>query len=179
MAGSSAAFFLQGSASFLPKEAQYPALFVGKALGGLFGGTFPIMLCYIADFTAPDFLLLKKRTIGLVMCMMGAPIVFVPIGGALGRISLALPFIVTGAMGLVGLIVAYLWMKEGREIKAAMMQDPLLHPVAHEPKQIEKIADNRKDVATSNDKKPLHNTGSVWTDPALLYLGTAFMFVVG
>ena len=50
MAGSMVAYLLLGLPFMLPGDA-YVWLVAGKLMSGLFGGTFPIMLAYIADLT--------------------------------------------------------------------------------------------------------------------------------
>merc|ERR1719492_178773 len=64
MAGSCVAYATQGLATELGTNAdsKFMILLIGKVLSGLFGGTYPVMLAYIADLSIPDFELLKKRT---------------------------------------------------------------------------------------------------------------------
>ena len=49
----------------------------------------------------PTFELLKKRTLGLVGCLMSAPIALVPVGGAASKLLLELPFCVRGVVAPV------------------------------------------------------------------------------
>jgi len=93
MAGSCIAYITQGLASApFAQGYEYEVLVAGKVLSGLFGGTFPVMLAYIADLSIPDLILLRQRTLAAVAMNFCMPVVLAPIGGALSTLGLVLPF---------------------------------------------------------------------------------------
>merc|ERR1719390_516783 len=101
-------------------SSAYRWLASGKVLSGLFGGTFPVMLAYIADLSvlAPptvevaEAALLRSRTTAAAAMLFTIPIALAPIGGAVATFGLELPFFVSSAVALAGLVIALCFMEE-------------------------------------------------------------------
>ena len=152
-------------------------LLAGKALSGLFGGTFPIMLTWVAEFTVPDFELLKKRTLGLVGCLMSAPIALVPVGGAASKLLLELPFFVAAGAGLLATVLAVTRMQEAAAIKAINRSQGEQQQGDNDNGK-ERAQAGAKQTEAARDRPPLP-TGSPWCDRALVTFGIGGSFITG
>ena len=125
MAGSMVAYLLLGLPFMLPGDA-YVWLVAGKLMSGLFGGTFPIMLAYIADLTIwkpphvtkAESNLLRTRTTYAGAMLFTIPIALAPIGGAVSSFGLYLPFLMASGVAFFGLLMAFRFMVEASVIKA-------------------------------------------------------------
>jgi MFS family permease len=89
---------------------NFPALLAAFVVGGLREVGEPARKAMIVDFSRPD---LRARSIGLyylVRSAVIAPAAF--IGGLLWKLDPSIPFIVAGAIGLVGTLVFTLTVEE-------------------------------------------------------------------
>jgi MFS family permease len=134
MIGSTVAYLLLGITYEMETDDAFAWLVSGKFMSGLFGGTFPIMLAYIADLTIfkpphvskEESQLLRLRTTTAGAMLFTIPIALAPIGGAVATFGLHLPFLVAAAVAFCGLLMSLRFMEEASAIKqrASKKNDP-------------------------------------------------------
>ncbi|HEY2796116.1 MAG TPA: MFS transporter [Micromonosporaceae bacterium] len=87
-------------------------LVAAHALAGLFAGNGIAVNAYIADVTEPDA---RARAYGLLGAAFSAGFIAGPaIGGALGAVSVRLPFLVAGCLCLINALFGWLVLPESR-----------------------------------------------------------------
>lgn len=85
-------------------------LFVGRALGGIFGATFSVANAYMADVTEGKD---RAAAFGLVGAAFGLGFIIGPLmGGVLGEIDLRLPIFAAAALSLANVVFGYFFLKE-------------------------------------------------------------------
>ena len=85
-------------------------LFVGRMINGVSSASFSTAGAYITDITAPEK---RAKAFGLMGAAFGAGFVIGPaIGGALGHISLRLPFYFAASIGIVNWLYGYFILPE-------------------------------------------------------------------
>ena len=144
MIGSAAAYLVLGI-TYLTDD-KFAWIVGGKLLSGLFGGTFPVMLAYIADLTIhqpphvskEESQLLRVRTTTAGTMLFTIPIALAPIGGAVSTFGLHLPFLVAAAVAFCGLLMSLRFMEEASAIKqrASKKKQALYEAVATTPVQV-------------------------------------------
>ena len=103
--GSCVAYLVQGLAAY-DRARGFGWLMAGKVIAGLFGGTLGLCVAYILELSIPDMQLAKRRTSTAMACNMMVPMTLSPIGGAVARFGLNLPFLISAGVAAVGLGVA-------------------------------------------------------------------------
>ena len=87
-----------------------PWLFVGRVLSGVTGASFSAATAYIADVTPAEK---RAQSFGLMGAAFGLGFIAGPaLGGALGGISLRLPFLVAAGLNLLNLVYGSLVLPE-------------------------------------------------------------------
>ena len=85
-------------------------MFVGRALGGIFGATFSIANAYIADSTEERS---RAAGFGLIGAAFGIGFIIGPLlGGILGGIDVRLPFFVAAFLSLANVAFGYFFLEE-------------------------------------------------------------------
>ncbi len=85
-------------------------LFVGRALGGVFGATFSVANAYMADVTRGSE---RAAAFGLVGAAFGLGFVIGPLmGGVLGEYDLRLPIFVAAGLSFLNVIFGYFFLRE-------------------------------------------------------------------
>jgi DHA1 family tetracycline resistance protein-like MFS transporter len=104
LAGTSLGFLLMGFAQTLP------VLFLGRIIDGITGGNISTAQAYIADITPPSR---RSKRMGLIGAAFGLGFIFGPaIGGILGHISMAAPFVFAAALAACNTVAAYFLLPE-------------------------------------------------------------------
>jgi MFS family permease len=157
MIGSTVAYLLIGI-TYLTDE-KFSWFVGGKFMSGLFGGTFPVMLAYIADLTIfqpphvtkAESQLLRVRTTSAGAMLFTIPMALAPIGGAVSTFGLHLPFLVSAAVAFLGLLVSCRYMEEASVIKlrASKKQEALYQSINMSDNT--SAADESKAIAASED----------------------------
>ena len=86
-------------------------LFGARILGGAFScATMPVAMAYVGDTTSPEK---RGASMGMVGASMGVGMIFGPaIGGFLSQISLAFPFLASGALAFLNAIGVFFFVDE-------------------------------------------------------------------
>jgi len=102
--GTSLGFLLMGIAETLP------ILFLGRIIDGITGGNISTAQAYIADVTP---LSQRSKGMGLIGAAFGLGFIFGPaIGGILGHVSMAAPFLFAAALAACNAVAAYCFLPE-------------------------------------------------------------------
>lgn len=85
-------------------------LFVGRALGGIFGATFSVSNAYMADITEGKD---RAAAFGLVGAAFGLGFILGPLmGGVLGEIDVRLPIYCAAGLSFINVIFGYFFLEE-------------------------------------------------------------------
>eukprot|EP00928_Gymnodinium_smaydae_P044135 TRINITY_DN2945_c1_g2_i1.p1 TRINITY_DN2945_c1_g2~~TRINITY_DN2945_c1_g2_i1.p1 ORF type:complete len:687 (-),score=116.11 TRINITY_DN2945_c1_g2_i1:553-2391(-) len=114
--GSAVGYLVQGSAWMLA-GAQVTTFIVGRGLGGLFGGTMPVIRAYVTELSIHDTQLLKQRMTYLQVASQAAGIVLAPIAGSLASFWLPLPFYISCGTAVLGLAWALSTFRDVSEVR--------------------------------------------------------------
>ncbi|KAH8056975.1 hypothetical protein JL722_7199 [Aureococcus anophagefferens] len=114
IAGSFAAYAIQACAAYAADG--FATFLVGKIVAGLFGGTLGLCIAYILELSIPDMALAKKRVSTAMACNMVVPMTMAPIGGAVARFGLNLPFFISAGVAALGFVFCARFMKEVAEL---------------------------------------------------------------
>jgi len=106
----------------------WEVLLCGKILAGFFGGTFSCILAYIAELSMPDMELLKQRQTWVFSTRSVLPVAMGGIGGAIATFGLFIPFLVSCAMGCIGVCIVYMFLREARHVRARSLGGGSTHP---------------------------------------------------
>eukprot|EP00658_Telonema_sp_P-2_P074478 TRINITY_DN6370_c0_g1_i2.p1 TRINITY_DN6370_c0_g1~~TRINITY_DN6370_c0_g1_i2.p1 ORF type:complete len:527 (-),score=149.19 TRINITY_DN6370_c0_g1_i2:165-1745(-) len=119
--GSFVAYTVSGMAQYVSAEnrGDFYTLLAGRILGGLFGGTMSLAIAYITELTMYDMDKLKLRITVVMATFSVAPIAMSPIGGAVATFGLNLPFLISGAVALLGFLFALKYMKDVADVRKA------------------------------------------------------------
>ncbi|MCQ6273790.1 MFS transporter [Bacillus sp. V3B] len=103
--GLSLSFFLMGLSSSLWM------LFVARIIGGILSSAnMPTVMAYVADITSPED---RGKGMGIVGAATGLGFVFGPaIGGVFSKISLSMPFYISGVTSLLTFLLVWFLLKE-------------------------------------------------------------------
>lgn len=85
-------------------------VFIGRAMGGIFGATYSIASAYIADTMAEKD---RAAGFGMIGAAFGIGFIVGPlVGGFFGEIDTRLPFYIAAALSFINLILGYFLLKE-------------------------------------------------------------------
>ncbi|MBU8878516.1 MFS transporter [Bacillus sp. FJAT-29790] len=103
--GLALSFFLMGISSSLWM------LFAARIIGGfLSSANMPTVMAYVADITTPED---RGKGMGIIGAAVGLGFVFGPaIGGVFSKISLSLPFYISGVSSLLTFFLVWIFLKE-------------------------------------------------------------------
>ncbi len=119
--GSLVAYTIQGLALYA--EDGFGAFLLGKVISGFFGGTLGLCLAYILELSMPDMAVAKRRVSTAMACNMMIPMTMAPIGGAVARFGLNLPFFISAGVAALGLAYCWVFMKEATDVKKAVEEE--------------------------------------------------------
>jgi MFS family permease len=150
IAGSFAAYAIQACAAYAADG--FATFLIGKIVAGLFGGTLGLCIAYILELSIPDMALAKKRVSTAMACNMVVPMTMAPIGGAVARFGLNLPFFISAGVAALGFVFCARFMKEVAELGDTDAKDdddedgPLVGaPVEEEAVKFEDLENPYKD----------------------------------
>ena len=161
MFGSAVAYALSSSAAAF----GFTFLLLGRAVGGLFGETKPMLTAYLMELTMPDMATFKKRQTTLMTMNWGAGLVLTPIGGMLAAFGLNVPFMIATAGSLSGLVFSLLFMKDVNEIKPSHASD--------QPRKASAVGGGAASIASAA-ASAAGPSSSPWRDGTLLLLAAAY-----
>jgi len=118
-------------------------LYVGRIIDGLAAGNLPVAQAAITDTVKDE----KERgqVLGYVGAIFGIGFIIGPaIGGALGHLSVTLPFWFVGALAAVNAVLAYFFLPETRK-----QQEAHTHPISLNPFSPMKRAIQQKDMCSN------------------------------
>mmetsp|Transcript_46457 Transcript_46457/g.108186 ORF Transcript_46457/g.108186 Transcript_46457/m.108186 type:complete len:591 (-) Transcript_46457:108-1880(-) len=117
--GGAIGYALQGVAILL---GNFYLLLAARAFTGLFGGTRPVAIAYIADAAEPHE---RAKLLGLLALAVMFAMQFGPVlGGSLGLLSLQLPCYVAAAVSGIGALLVSSLVKEARQPGSAAAGGP-------------------------------------------------------
>lgn len=138
--GTGASYMMQGMAHKLvegdSKNGVYFML-AGRLVGGLFGGTQPVLRSFVTVLCMPDTQLLKYRLTILLASNQAAGMFLSPVAGAVSVWGLHLPWLISAVVAGLCLAVVVLWFVNPEKIKSDKKkkdeeEDPARIAVANE-----------------------------------------------